>query len=345
MDIQMSELRIVESELGISVDVLVEAIEDALLHAYRRVPGAIDQARVELDRTSGKATVWAAELDEDGNAVGEFDDTPSDFGRIATSTARSIIAQRLRDAESDRVLGSFKNKRGQLVSGLVQQHPGRGNPDDIFVDVGEHEAILRREEQVPTEKFRHGDRIRALVLDVSVGHRGATVRLSRTHPDFVRRLFEAEVPEIENGDVEIVALAREAGHRSKLAVWSADEAVNAKGASIGHNGQRVRAVMQELGGEKIDIVDYDDDMALFIAAALSPAKVTRVDILSKDDRSARAIVADDQTSLAIGKDAQNVRLAAKLTGWSIDIRKESEDTAPVADSGASDEGEGTSFEA
>lgn len=324
----MSELRIVESELGISVDVLVGAIEDALLHAYHRVPGAIDQARVELDRTTGKATVWAKELDDDGNDIGEFDDTPSDFGRIATSTARSIIAQRLRDAESDRVLGSFKNKRGQLVSGVVQQNPGRGNADDIFVDVGEHEAILRRDEQVPTEKFRHGDRIRALVLDVNVGHRGATVRLSRTHPDFVRRLFETEVPEIESGDVEIVALAREAGHRTKLALWTADEAVNPKGACIGHNGQRVRAVMQELGGEKIDIVDYDDDMATFISASLSPAKTVRVDILDRDQRSARAIVPDDQASLAIGKDAQNVRLAAKLTGWSIDIRKESDDVAP-----------------
>lgn len=331
MDIQMSELRIVESELGISVDVLVGAIEDALLHAYHRVPGSISNARVELDRDTGKATVWATEEDEDGTPLGEFDDTPSDFGRIATSTARSIIAQRLRDAESDRVLGSFKDKRGQVVSGVVQQHPGRGNPDDLFVDVGEHEAILRRDEQVPTERFRHGDRVRALVLDVSIGRNGATVRLSRTHPDFVRRLFELEVPEIAGGDVEIVALAREAGHRTKMAVWSADEGVNAKGASIGHNGQRVRAVMEELGGEKIDIVDYDDDMATFIAAALSPAKPIRVDIIDRDQRQSRAIVADDQASLAIGKDAQNVRLAAKLTGWSIDIRKASDDVRSDAE--------------
>ena len=260
--------------------------------------------------------------------MGEFDDPPGDFGRIATAPSRSIIAQRLRDAEADRVLGSFKGKQGEVVSGTVQ-HNARGDGRDILVDVGEHEAILRAEEQVPTERFRHGDSIRALVLDVSISPRGASVRLSRTHPDFVRRLFELEVPEIVDGTVEIVALAREAGHRSKVAVWSAQADVNAKGACIGHNGQRVRAVTMELGGEKIDIVDYDDEPAKFIAAALSPAQVLRVDILDRDQRLARAVVPDGQTSLAIGKEAQNVRLAAKLTNWSIDIRKESED--PGAD--------------
>lgn len=323
MDIQLSELKIVEQELGISVDVLVEAIEEALLHAYLRVPGAIRPARVELDRVTGKATVWAMETDEDGTELGEFDDTPNDFGRIATATARSIIAQRLRDAEADRVLGSFKGKQGQIVSGVVQQNT-KGHPDDLLVDVGEHEAVLRREEQVPTEKFRHGDRIRAIVLDASVGQRGPSVRLSRSHPDFVRRLFELEVPEIADDVVEIVALAREAGHRTKLAVWSAEPDVNPKGACIGHNGARVRAVTDELNGEKIDIVDYDDDPALFIAASLSPAKVVHVDILNPDARQARAIVPDNEASLAIGKEAQNVRLAAKLTGWNIDIRKVSE---------------------
>lgn len=267
-----------------------------------------------------------SEVDEEGKKIDEFDDTPGDFGRIATATAKSIIAQRLRDAEADRILGSFKGKQGQVVSGVVQQNAGRnGESRDLLVDVGEHEAILRGEEQVPTERFRHGDHIRALVLEVAVGNRGATVRLSRTHPDFVRRLFEQEVPEIADGVVEIVALAREAGHRSKVAVWTADSDVNAKGACIGHNGQRVRAITTELNGEKIDIVDYDDDPAAFVAAALSPAQVIRVDVLNKDQRQARAIVPDDQTSLAIGKEAQNVRLAAKLTGWSIDIRKASED--------------------
>ena len=230
MDIQMNELRIVESELGISVDVIVGAIEDALLHAYQRVPGAVRGARVEMDRNTGKVTVYAPEVDEDGEVIGEFDDTPGDFGRIATSTARSIIAQRLRDAETDRVLGSFKGKQGEVVSGVVQQNP-RHDSRDLLVDVGEHEAVLRAEEQVPTERFRHGDHIRALVLEVSVGTRGASVRLSRTHPDFARKLFEMEVPEIQDGTVEIVALAREAGHRAKIAVWSDIPDVNAKGTT------------------------------------------------------------------------------------------------------------------
>ena len=331
MDISMSELRIVETELGIKLPVLIAAIEDALLHAYQRVPGAIKGARVEINRSTGKATVYAPEVDEEGNRIGEFDDTPSDFGRIATSTARSIIAQRLRDAQSARVLGSFQGKQGQIVSGVVESAdaPGVG-PRDLYIELGENKGVLRAEEQVPSEHYRHGDVVRALVLDVSVGPRGAAIRLSRTHPDFVRRLFETEVPEIANGVVEIVALAREAGHRSKVAVWSADPNVAAKGASIGHNAQRVRAVTQELHGEKIDVVEYDDDPTLFIAAALSPAKVVRVDILNRDQRQALAVVPDDQASLAIGKEAQNVRLAAKLTGWSIDIRKESEIAAREA---------------
>ncbi|WP_320753531.1 transcription termination factor NusA [Actinobaculum suis] len=321
----MNELRALETELGVSVDVLMTTIQDALLHAYMRMPGAVRGARVELDQKTGGVTVWAPEVDEEDNVIGEFDDTPNDFGRIATTTAKSVIAQRLREAEADRVLGSFKHKKGEIVSGVVQRRAGRdADSRDLIVDVGEHEAILRAEEQVPTEHLHRGDHIRALVLDVAVTPRGASVRLSRTHPDFVRRLFELEVPEIGDGTVELVALSREPGHRSKVAVWSADPSVNPKGACIGHNGQRVRAVTQELGGEKIDIVDYDDDPAVFIAESLSPAQVVRVDILSKDHRQSRAVVPDGQASLAIGKEAQNVRLAAKLTGWSIDIRKESD---------------------
>lgn len=325
MDISMNELRIVESELGIKLSVLTEAIEEALLHAYQRVPGAIKGVRVELNRSTGKVTVWAPEVDEEGNKIGEFDDTPNDFGRIATSTARSIIAQRLRDAESKRVLGNFQGKEGEIVSGVVES-ANNANPEsrDLFVELGDNIGVLRAEEQVATEHFRHGDLIRALVLNIAVTPRGASIRLSRSHPDFVRKLFESEVPEIASGVVEIVALAREAGHRTKVAVWSSDPNVAAKGASIGHNAQRVRAVTQELQGEKIDVVEYDDDPALFIAAALSPAQVQAVHIMNPAERRALAVVPDNQASLAIGKEAQNVRLAAKLTGWSIDIRKESE---------------------
>lgn len=291
MELSMNELRIVESELGIDLNVLLNAIEEALVHAYNRVPGAVRGARVELDRTTGKVTVWAPEVDENDEVIGEFDDTPNDFGRIATSTARSIIAQRLRDAETERVLGTFQGKKGELISGVVEGNIG-SNPlsRDIFVELGENRGLLRSDEQVASEHFKHGDLIRALILDISVGTKGASIRLSRSHPDFVRQLFETEVPEIADGTVEIVSLAREAGHRTKVAVWSNDDTVGAKGALIGHNGQRVRAVTQELHGEKIDVVDYDDDIAVFIAAALSPAKVTEVEILNYDLRQARAVV-------------------------------------------------------
>ncbi len=325
MDISIGDLRSVAAELGVDHDVLIQTITEAMLHAYNRVPGAVRGARVELDLNAGKVHVFAPELDENDQVIGEFDDTPSDFGRIATSTARSIIVQRLRDLENSRILGQFEGKKGQIVTGTVESSANpRPEAQDLFVELGENKAILRVEEQVPTEFFKHGDLIRALVLDVKVGPSGASITLSRSHPDFVRSLFETEVPEITEGVVELVALAREAGHRTKVAVWSADENVVATGAVIGHNAQRVRAVTKELQGERIDIVDYDDDPALFIAAALSPAKVIRVEILDRDNRQALAVVPDDQASLAIGKEAQNVRLAAKLTNWSIDIRKESE---------------------
>lgn len=324
MDIKMDELRKAEKELEIPLDELLDAVEDALMHAYLRRSGAIRGARVVFDRETGEAQVLAPEVDEDGSVIGEFDDTPKDFGRIATATARSIIVQRINDAKTNRILGPFKDKLNEIVSGTVQ-YDSYQTTGDVKILIGDYEALLRSEEQLPGERLAHNDIVRALVIEASAGQRGAIIRLSRSHPDFVRKLFEREVPEIETGVVEIVALSREAGHRSKVAVWTAEPDINAKGACIGHNGQRVRAVMSEIAGEKIDIVDYDDDIATFIASALSPAHVIRVDILDRDRRMARAIVPDKEASLAIGKEAQNVRLAAKLTGWSIDIRKESED--------------------
>lgn len=191
MELSMNELRIVESELGIDLNVLLNAIEEALVHAYNRVPGAVRGARVELNRSTGKVTVWAPEVDENNEVIGEFDDTPNDFGRIATSTARSIIAQRLRDAETDRVLGSFQGKKGQLVSGVVEGTAG-SNPEsrDLFIELGENRGLLRSDEQVASEHFKRGDLLRALVLDISVGPRGASIRLSRSHPDFVRQLLK-----------------------------------------------------------------------------------------------------------------------------------------------------------
>ncbi|MDD9207446.1 transcription termination/antitermination protein NusA, partial [Georgenia sp. 10Sc9-8] len=255
MDIDMTTLRMIEHEREISLDVLVHAIEDALLLAYHRTPGAVQRARVEVDRRTGHVTVWATEEDEEGNAVGEFDDTPSGFGRIATATARSVIVQRLRDAEDEQVMGAYRDKAGELLGGIIQQ--GR-DPRTVLVDLGDLEAVLPAHEQVPTETYRHGERLRAYVLDVSRGAKGPSITLSRTHPNLVRKLFELEVPEVADGTVEITALAREAGHRTKIAVRATIPGLNAKGACIGPMGQRVRAVMAELRGEKIDIIDHSD---------------------------------------------------------------------------------------
>ncbi|WP_127130738.1 transcription termination factor NusA [Georgenia sp. SYP-B2076] len=329
MDIDMTALRLIESERGISLDVLVRAIEEALLLAYHRTPGAMEKARVELDRRTGRVTVLATEVDEEGHDAGEFDDTPTGFGRIATATARSVIVQRLRDAEDDQVMGNYRDKAGEIVSGVVQQ--GR-DPRTVLVDIGDIEAVLPAHEQVPTEKYVHGDRLRAYVLDVSRGMKGPSITLSRTHPNLVRKLFALEVPEVADGSVEIMAMAREAGHRTKMAVRGNVPGLNAKGACIGPMGQRVRAVMTELNGEKIDIVDYSDDPARFVASALSPARVSSVEVVDAEARAARVVVPDYQLSLAIGKEGQNARLAARLTGWRIDIHSdtESDGAAPAA---------------
>ncbi|MDP5227823.1 MULTISPECIES: transcription termination factor NusA [Arthrobacter] len=316
MDIDMSALRLLEREREIPLDKLIPTIEQALLVAYHKTPGAIDQARAELDRKSGHVTIWASETDEEGEVIGEFDDTPDGFGRIAASTARQIILQRLRDVEDDNVLGEFKGREGELVAGQIQQGH---NPHMVQVNLGSVEALMPPPEQVPGEKYLHGNRIRAFVVSVQRGQKGPSITLSRTHPGLVRKLFELEVPEIADGSVEIMALAREAGHRTKMAVRANRPGINAKGACIGEMGSRVRAVMNELNDEKIDIVDFSDTPETFIANALSPSNVTSVTIVDPSTRSARVVVPDYQLSLAIGKEGQNARLAAKLTGWRIDI--------------------------
>jgi transcription termination/antitermination protein NusA len=319
MDIDLNILRSLEREKEISFEVLVEAIEQALHTAYLRTPGAQEQARVELDRKTGHVTVHAAELDEEGNQVGEYDDTPDGFGRIAATTAKQIMLQRLRDAEDDIRFGEFSGKEGDIISGVIQQ--GR-NPDDVMVDLGKLEALLPAGERVPGETYDHGTRIKCIVVSVRKGMRGPQITLSRTHPNLVKKLFALEVPEIADGSVEIAAIAREAGHRTKIAVRSNAAGVNPKGACIGPMGQRVRNVMSELHGEKIDIVDWSDEPAQLVANALSPARVTAVEVVSEAERSARVVVPDFQLSLAIGKEGQNARLAARLTGWRIDIRSD-----------------------
>ncbi|WP_300345444.1 transcription termination factor NusA [Nesterenkonia sp.] len=316
MDIDMSALRMLVQERDIPLERLMPAIEQALVLAYHKSPGALQQARAEVDEKTGHVTIWAKEIDEDGNVIGEFDDTPKNFGRVAASTARQVIMQRIRDAEDDAVIGEFKSKEGELVSGIVQQ--GR-NPHTVKVDIGGVEADLPPQEHVPGEQYTHGSRLRAFVVDVHRGFRGPSITLSRSHPGLVKKLFAHEVPEIADGTVEIVSIAREAGHRTKIAVQAHQSGINAKGACIGAMGSRVRAVMTELNDEKIDIIDYAEDPAQFIANALSPAKVSSVTVLDEAARSARAVVPEYQLSLAIGKEGQNARLAAKLTGWRIDI--------------------------
>ncbi|RFU43079.1 transcription termination/antitermination protein NusA [Actinomadura logoneensis] len=328
----MTALRLLESEKDISLDVAVKAIEDALLIAYHRGEGAATRARVELDRSTGHVTVWATETDEEGTAVREYDDTPDDFSRIAATTAKQVILQKLRDAEDELTLGEFAEREGDIVSGIIQQ--GK-DPRNVLVDLGKLEAILQPQEQVPGERYEHGERLRAYVVQVRKGHRGPSVQLSRTHPNLVRKLFALEVPEIADGTVEIAAIAREAGHRTKIAVRSRKPGVNAKGACIGPLGSRVRNVMAELHGEKIDIVDWSDDPAEFVGNALSPARVNSVTVVDEAARTARVVVPDYQLSLAIGKEGQNARLAARLTGWKIDIRS---DTETAEGPGAGSEG-------
>jgi transcription termination/antitermination protein NusA len=321
MDIDLSVLRALEREKEISFDLLVEALEQALLVAYERTGGAQQHARVELNRKTGHVTVWAQEVDDETGAVlREWDDTPEGFGRIAATTAKQVILQRLRDAEDEITFGEFLGKEGDVVSGTIQQ--GR-DPRPVLVDLGKVEAVLPAQEQVPGERYEHGSRIKCFVLQVRKGLRGPLVTLSRTHPNLVKKLFALEVPEIADGTVEIAGIAREAGHRTKIAVRSTTPGVNAKGACIGPMGARVRAVVAELHGEKIDIVDWSDDPVELVAHALSPARVSKVEVVDAEARAARVTVPDYQLSLAIGREGQNARLAARLTGWRIDIHPDS----------------------
>jgi N utilization substance protein A len=330
MDIDLSMLRLMEREKEIPFEELAQIIEQAILTAYLKHihPGehmkqAVSEepgARVELDRKTGHISIYVPEHDEEGNVIGEAVDDPSDFGRIAAFAAKQVINQRLRDIADDAVLGEFKSREGDIIAGVIQQGP---NPRMIHVDLGTVEAILPPEEQVPGESYEHGQRIRVYVTSVSKGMKGPQITVSRTHPSLVRKLFALEVPEIANGVVEIVSLAREAGHRTKIAVRATEPGVNAKGACIGELGQRVRAVTTELNNEKIDIVDFSADLATFVASALSPAKVTSAYVIDESIKAVRALVPDYQLSLAIGKEGQNARLAAKLTGAKIDIQPDS----------------------
>jgi N utilization substance protein A len=329
VDIDLSVLRLMEREREIPFEELAHIIEQAILTAYLKHSGESEQkpgegvpsqARVHLDRKTGHVSVFVAEFDDEGTVVGEAEDSPSDFGRIAAFAAKQVINQRLRDIADEHILGEFRGKEGDIVAGIIQQGP---NPRMIHVDLGTVEAILPPEEQVPSETYAHGSRIRVYVTSVGKGAKGPQITVSRTHPALVRKLFALEVPEIASGLVEITSLAREAGHRTKMAVRATEPGINAKGSCIGELGQRVRAVSAELNEEKIDIVDYSEDLATFVGNALSPARVTSSFVIDAATKAVRALVPDYQLSLAIGKEGQNARLAAKLTGARIDIQPDS----------------------
>jgi N utilization substance protein A len=327
MDAQvMDALELLERERGVPVEAILDALANALVSAYKRSPGAAEEARVTIDPDSGDIIVYAQELDEDGNVVSEWEDTPADFGRIAAQTAKQVIQQRLREVKRGQVFDLYEGREGDLVTGIVQQIDNRF----AILDLGDAEAIMPGSERIPYERLQRGNRVKALIVEVRGDTKGPQIVVSRSHPDLVRRLLELEVPELADGTVEIVAIAREPGHRTKIAVLSHDANVDAKGAAVGARGSRVRQVVNELRGEKVDVVQWRENTAEFIAEALGPARVREVQI-DEDEQTATVIVSEHQLSLAIGKEGQNARLAARLSGYKVDIRsdREGEEEAPA----------------
>src|SRR5689334_3036535 len=373
-------VRTIEREKGIEEDTLIHALEDALLAAYKKTPGASRHATVELDPDSGDFRVFSIELptdieerlieearertiaeleaqeeetgehshvlvsdddlqidwsDVDPAVVKRADVTPENFGRIAAQTAKQVILQRIREAEREMMYEEYIDRVGEVVTGIVQQAGDRNN---VLVDLGKVESLLPRSEQVDGERYEQGSRIKAVITEVRSGTKGPQVILSRRDPELIKTLFELEVPEIADGLVEIRGVAREPGYRSKIAVESHAQGVDPVGACVGPRGSRVRMVVSELRGEKIDIIPYNDEPARFVAKALSPARVREV-LVDDDGKQATVIVPDDQLSLAIGREGQNARLAARLTGWRIDIRSETEFATEEQEGGYEEEQE------
>jgi N utilization substance protein A len=327
MNIPIDSLRELERERGVTLDTSIQALEKALAQAYLRMTNADLEsrgARAVIDRDTGTLTVFAQDIEvdpetEEVTTLKEWEDTPNDFGRIAAQTAKQVMLQKLRDAERDITFGEYAGREGDIVTGIVQQQDHRYT----ILDLGKTEALMPPSEQIPHERYEHGSRLKAYIVEVRRSARGPQIIVSRTHPGLIKRLFELEVPEILDGIVEIKSVAREPGHRSKIAVASNDKNVDPVGACVGSKGSRVRMVMNELRGEKIDIVKWTQDTGEFVANALSPAKVKEVK-LHADGQTALVIVPDYQLSLAIGKEGQNARLAARLTGLRVDIKSESQ---------------------
>jgi N utilization substance protein A len=334
-------LKELEKEKNISIDILLEAIEAALISAYKKNFGSSQNVRVEVNRESGEIHVYnrrdiVSEVEEPRLEVSleearvirpdyevgdvlETEVTPRSFGRIAAQTAKQVVVQRIREAERSNIYEEFINRESDIVTGIVQRHEMK----NVYIDLGKAEAVLMPTEQIAREQYNQGDRIKAYIVEVKKTTKGPQILLSRTHPGLLKRLFELEVPEIHDGTVELKSVAREAGYRSKIAVYSKHENVDPVGACVGPKGMRVQTIVNELRGEKIDIVKWSSDPAVFVENALSPAKVVSVQV-DLNDKVAQVVVPDYQLSLAIGKEGQNARLAAKLTGWKIDIKSESQ---------------------
>jgi N utilization substance protein A len=366
--------RALATEKGISHEKLMVALEDALLSAYKKQPGSAKYARVEMDRETGDFVVYElivperleaqliVETIDEGTTVDpetgemrepedpeidpekfelyrdqidERDATPDDFGRIAAQTAKQVILQRIREAERDMMFEEYRDRVGELVTGLVQQSDSRYTLVQLRERV---EALLPKSEQVDGERYEHSSRIKAVIKEVSASTKGPSIIVSRRDPELIKKLFELEVPEIADGLVEITNVAREPGYRSKIAVISHADGVDPVGACVGPRGSRVRMVVSELRGEKIDIIPYNDEPARFVAKALSPARVREV-YVDDDNRQATVVVPDDQLSLAIGREGQNARLAARLTGWRVDIKSEQEFASEEAEGGYGEEEE------
>ncbi|MDD4237201.1 MAG: transcription termination factor NusA [Desulfotomaculaceae bacterium] len=337
----LEALKELEKEKGISVDILLEAIEAALLSAYKRNFGSLQNARVHIERETGDFKVYTQRTvtehvedprqeitledaqqinpNYDQGDIVETEVTPRNFGRIAAQTAKQVVVQRIREAERNIIFEEFANREGDIVTGIVQ----RMEQKNVFIELGKTEAILAPSEQMPGEEYRHGERLKTYITEVRKTTKGPQILVSRTHPGLLKRLFELEVPELHEGVVELKGIAREAGARSKIAVYSKDENIDPVGSCVGPKGMRVQNIVLELHGEKIDIIKWNPDPSKFVASSLSPAKVVAVEIW-EEEKIARVIVPDYQLSLAIGKEGQNARLAAKLTGWKIDIKSETQ---------------------
>lgn len=313
----MDALEVIAREKGLSVETLLESLANALAAAYKRRPGAAEEAYVEIDPASGTIRVICQELDENGAVVREWEDTPRDFGRIAAQAAKQVMLQKIREAEREQKYEEYAGREGDVVTGIVSQI----DPRFTLLDLGKIEAIMPHSESPSNERYSVNQRLKAYIVEVRRSIKGPQIVVSRTHPGLVRRLFEVEVPEIASGVVEVKAIAREPGHRTKIAVWSNDRSVDPVGACVGARGSRVHTVVNELLGEKVDIVPFSEDLAEFVERAIVPAHALSATV---DGRSALVVVPDDQLSLAIGREGQNARLAARLTGTHLEIRPQSE---------------------